>query len=44
MTDAWVLIALPVMVGALWLALTWNKPLRKRPWVPPMGTYPRWRG
>ena len=34
MTDAWVLIALPVMVGAIWLALTWNKPLKKR-WEPP---------
>ena len=36
MTDAWVLIALPLLVGALWLAFTWRKPLKRRPWVPPI--------
>lgn len=35
MSDAWVLIALPMLVGALWVALTWNKPLKHRPWEPP---------
>ena len=43
MTDAWVLIALPILVWALWLALTWNKPLKRRPEAWLMGIYPRWR-
>ena len=21
----------------------WRQPLKRRPWTPPMGTYPRWR-
>ena len=31
------------MTRFLSLLTWWRQPLRKRPWVPPMGTYPRWR-